>query len=78
MEEEAMVGGMGTPLFSCTLSSALDQMDAFYGEEQTSYKAMTHKAEISHIHSLIISTYLFYPFTYNLIFLSSDSTASSH
>lgn len=78
MEEEAVVGGVGTPLFPCPLSSALDHMDAFHGEEQTSYKAMTHKAEISHIHSLTISTYLFNPFTYDLIFLSSDSTASSH
>lgn len=62
MEEEAVVGGMGIPLFSCQLSSALDQMDAFHGEEQISYKAMTHKAEISHVHSLIISTYLFLSF----------------
>lgn len=50
----------------------------FMGKNEPLHKKITHKVEISYIHSLIISTYLFYPFTYDLIFLSSDSTANAH
>lgn len=77
MEAERMAGGVGTPLFPCPVSFALDQMDAFHGEEQTSYKVITHKVEISCIHSLIISTYLSCLLTYDLIFLSGHPGASS-
>lgn len=50
----------------------------FMGKNKRFHKAITHKVEISYVHSHMISSLIFYPFTCDLIFLSSDSTASSH
>lgn len=70
--------GWGDPSFhaQCLLPST--RLAHFTRKNKLLHKTISHKVETSYAHSLIISMYLFYPFTYDLIFLSSDSTANSH